>query len=147
MPLALRQAWLATWALAGILVSTATVVSLVKRGLSIPLYGTPKTSLETYEWIRNNIFDGFYLLIASLWTWRFPHWLEDVIAFYLFLGFTMNRTMLIVYGEAKRRTEQILTSLAIVLFWPIMLGPRYAIISALVVLGVAVIFGSVISLF
>lgn len=120
-----RNTWPAMWALLGVLGSSATLVALTKRGFSLPLHGTPELIFQTYEWVRNNVFDGLYLLVANWWRIALSDWAKDAIAGYLFLGFSLNRAMVFVYGKAQSYAEEFFTFAIILLFWPIVFLGRF----------------------
>ena len=69
------------WRVLGILLGTATCISLVKNGFAIELHGLPAAILRQYAWLRDMLFE------PVVWMLRYfgltmPWWLKDVIMAY-----------------------------------------------------------------
>ncbi len=69
------------WQVLGILVGTATCISLVKNGFTIELNGLPGRILQQYTWLRDMLFE------PVVWALRhfglvLPWWLKDIVVVY-----------------------------------------------------------------
>lgn len=69
------------WRILGIAVGTATLVSLVKSGFSIELYGLPAKVYQNYAWLRDIVFEPLVWAL-SYWLVLLASWMKDLIAAY-----------------------------------------------------------------
>jgi hypothetical protein len=79
------------WRVLGILLATATCISIVKNGFSIELYGLPAKVFEQYAWLRDTLFE------PVAWMLRYfgliiPWWLKDLIMAYSLIAGAHWRT-------------------------------------------------------
>jgi hypothetical protein len=82
---ALRSNWNWTWGLLGMFAGAATVISLVRNGLDIPLSGMPRIIYEHYIWLREALFWPIERLLVFV-DLRLPGWSKDLIVGYLACG-------------------------------------------------------------
>ena len=74
-----------TWQILGMLVGTATAISIIKNGFGIDVYGLPAKVLAQYGWLRDTLF------APVVWAFRnfaieIAWWVKDTIMVYALLG-------------------------------------------------------------
>jgi hypothetical protein len=74
-----------TWQVLGVLLGTATAISIIRNGFAIDVYGLPAKALAQYIWLRDTLFEP--LVWAVLYfgiqiTW----WVKDTIMTYALLA-------------------------------------------------------------
>ena len=69
------------WRVLGILLGTATCISLVKNGFAIELYGLPLKIYQQYAWLRDMLFEPVVWVLRHF-ELTMPWWLKDVVLVY-----------------------------------------------------------------
>jgi hypothetical protein len=105
------------WHWLGILIGTATLISLVKNGFAIELSGLPAQLYKTYAWLRDMLF------LPVVWTLRYfdltmPVWLKDAVMAYGLASAAYARTIEGRSGIHKRTTWNRFLDVAGGVFWP-----------------------------
>ena len=73
--------WSWAWQVLGLLLGIATVVSIIKSGFDIQLYGLAAKVYQQYAWLRDLLFEPIVLVLHYLGL-TFPWWLKDTIMSY-----------------------------------------------------------------
>jgi hypothetical protein len=79
-----------TWQILGMLVGTATAISIIKNGFAIDVYGLPAKVLAQYAWLRDT------LLVPLVWAARYfgieiAWWVKDMMMAYALLAAAHGR--------------------------------------------------------
>ncbi len=79
------------WRVLGILLGTATCISLVKNGFAIELTGLPAAIFRQYAWLRDMLFEPVVWVLRYLGL-TIPWWLKDLLAAYTLVAVAHWRT-------------------------------------------------------
>jgi hypothetical protein len=111
-----------TWQILGILLGTATTISIIKSGFAIDVYGLPAKVLSHYVWLRDTLF------VPAVWVVHYfgieiAWWIKDLIMAYALVGaaharaYQVMNAIEIVDGEQVGGTS-FTQSLSALLLWP-----------------------------
>jgi hypothetical protein len=107
--------WSWTWHILGMLLGTATAISIIKNGFAIDLYGLPAKVLAQYHWLRDT------LLVPVVWAVRYfgieiAWWVKDMImAYALFAAAHARAYQLLI---RKRLVDPDWSLYLNILLWP-----------------------------
>ena len=114
--------WRWAWQLLGIMVGTATFVSLIKHGFAIELSGLPAKVYGQYTWLRDMVFEPAVWLVSWIGL-TIPPWLKDVITVYGLIGAAFVRAMTstgIPLTTKESLLKYYLVHLSFVMSWPLL---------------------------
>src|SRR5262245_12977685 len=101
------------WRVLGILLGTATCISLVKNGFAIELYGLPAAIFRQYTWLRDTLFWPV-TEVLRYYGLTIPWWLKDAIMAYGLLAAAHSRGI----NAFTNRTLDYKERIAAMLLWP-----------------------------
>ena len=106
------------WQTLGILLGTATMVSLIKHGFVIELSGLPAMVLQQYAWLRDMLFEPL-VRVARFFGLSFPASLKDVIAAYALVAAAQYRSVRGLLMKIGQKPDQFRLELIwLAIAWP-----------------------------
>jgi hypothetical protein len=103
------------WHVLGVLVCTATLVSIVKNGFSIDLSGLPARIYQQYAWLRDTLYGPLVWTVAYFGL-AFPPLLKDLLTGYCVVAASHFRALLPVSNPDDHPRWIIAISAAL---WPV----------------------------